>query len=178
MSAASTVDWAGFDRDYSRRKLELPTYPFQRQRYWLPKSPVQPRHGGIASWPLIDTITQSPLVKETILATSVNASRFPYLADHRVFGEVVAPGAFFLAMMLSGAELLGQRSCQMDDVIFVAPLALPRHEERTVQAVLSPEGAADVDQAARFQIISLPGTGSPEEMITHVTGVMSASGGR
>ena len=28
------IDWAGFDRDYPRRKTELPTYPFQRRRYW------------------------------------------------------------------------------------------------------------------------------------------------
>jgi acyl transferase domain-containing protein/acyl carrier protein len=28
------VNWTGFDRDYPRRKVELPTYPFQRQRYW------------------------------------------------------------------------------------------------------------------------------------------------
>ncbi|ERN42089.1 amino acid adenylation domain protein [Rubidibacter lacunae KORDI 51-2] len=28
------VDWSGFDRDYSRQRLPLPTYPFQRQRYW------------------------------------------------------------------------------------------------------------------------------------------------
>ena len=29
------VDWPGFDRDYSRRKVTLPTYPFQRERYWM-----------------------------------------------------------------------------------------------------------------------------------------------
>jgi len=29
------VDWSGFDRDYPRRKLALPTYPFERQRYWI-----------------------------------------------------------------------------------------------------------------------------------------------
>ncbi len=29
------VDWAGFDRDYKRQRVELPTYPFQRQRYWV-----------------------------------------------------------------------------------------------------------------------------------------------
>ena len=29
------VDWVGFDRDYKRRKVALPTYPFQRQRYWI-----------------------------------------------------------------------------------------------------------------------------------------------
>ncbi len=29
------VDWFGLDRDYPRRRLQLPTYPFQRQRYWV-----------------------------------------------------------------------------------------------------------------------------------------------
>jgi acyl transferase domain-containing protein len=29
------IDWLGFDRNYSRRKVVLPTYPFQRQRYWI-----------------------------------------------------------------------------------------------------------------------------------------------
>ncbi len=30
-----TIDWAGFDRDYPRHKVSLPTYPFQRRRCWL-----------------------------------------------------------------------------------------------------------------------------------------------
>ncbi|MFW5665084.1 MAG: thioester reductase domain-containing protein, partial [Coleofasciculus sp.] len=29
------VDWYAFDQNYSRRRLQLPTYPFQRQRYWV-----------------------------------------------------------------------------------------------------------------------------------------------
>ena len=29
------IDWAGFDGGYSRNKIALPTYPFQRQRYWI-----------------------------------------------------------------------------------------------------------------------------------------------
>lgn len=33
-SRGVSVDWTGFDRGYSRRPVELPTYPFQRQRYW------------------------------------------------------------------------------------------------------------------------------------------------
>ncbi|NEQ64745.1 MAG: SDR family NAD(P)-dependent oxidoreductase [Symploca sp. SIO2D2] len=32
------VDWSGFDQDYARRKVVLPTYPFQRQRYWIETS--------------------------------------------------------------------------------------------------------------------------------------------
>ncbi|MBE9077336.1 acyltransferase domain-containing protein [Romeria aff. gracilis LEGE 07310] len=29
------IDWRGFDRDYPRQRLSLPTYPFQRQRFWV-----------------------------------------------------------------------------------------------------------------------------------------------
>ena len=35
------VDWLGFDKDYARQKLVLPTYPFQRQRYWIDKKEHQ-----------------------------------------------------------------------------------------------------------------------------------------
>jgi SAM-dependent methyltransferase len=31
----ATIDWVGFDHDYARRKVALPTYPFERKRYWI-----------------------------------------------------------------------------------------------------------------------------------------------
>jgi len=36
------VDWNGFDRDYPRRRLVLPSYPFQRRRYWIAAGPSRP----------------------------------------------------------------------------------------------------------------------------------------
>jgi len=35
------VDWDGFDGGYSRKRLQLPTYPFQRQRYWIEEFRIQ-----------------------------------------------------------------------------------------------------------------------------------------
>jgi malonyl CoA-acyl carrier protein transacylase len=35
------IDWLGFDQDYSRNKVALPTYPWQRKRYWV----TDPRPG-------------------------------------------------------------------------------------------------------------------------------------
>ncbi|RQH19841.1 type I polyketide synthase, partial [Okeania hirsuta] len=32
---AIKIDWLGFDKDYSRNKVELPTYPWQRKSYWI-----------------------------------------------------------------------------------------------------------------------------------------------
>jgi acyl transferase domain-containing protein len=37
------INWEGFDKDYSRQRKPLPTYPFQRQRYWLSKEDLQPK---------------------------------------------------------------------------------------------------------------------------------------
>ncbi|MCV3212501.1 AMP-binding protein [Plectonema radiosum NIES-515] len=34
------VDWSGFDRDYSRYLVQLPTYPFQRKHYWIPEQEI------------------------------------------------------------------------------------------------------------------------------------------
>ena len=34
----AAVDWEGFDGEYKRRRVSLPTYPFQRRRYWVETS--------------------------------------------------------------------------------------------------------------------------------------------
>ncbi|HBL10886.1 MAG TPA: short-chain dehydrogenase [Cyanobacteria bacterium UBA11162] len=51
------VDWGSFDQDYPRRRLQLPTYPFQRQRYWV----EFPENGHSKVAPLSLEDTQTPL---------------------------------------------------------------------------------------------------------------------
>ena len=36
------IDWKGFDRDYPRRTMALPTYPFERERFWVDVPEPQP----------------------------------------------------------------------------------------------------------------------------------------
>ena len=36
------VDWSGFDRDYPRHRVSLPTYPFERKRYWIASHDAEP----------------------------------------------------------------------------------------------------------------------------------------
>jgi acyl transferase domain-containing protein len=156
------IDWAGLDEGRARRKVELPTYPFERQRYAMPKPGRSGRNGSEPRHPLVEMVVRSPLVPETVFATPISADLFPYLADHRILGEVVAPAASYLAMMLNGASRLGHAASRLDDVFFVAPLVLAEHEERSMQAVLEPEGG--------FKIISLGPDRSADEMVTHVSG--------
>lgn len=38
-----SVDWAGFDDGYPRRRVSVPSYPFERQRYWIDEAPASYR---------------------------------------------------------------------------------------------------------------------------------------
>ena len=134
------VDWQALDAPHraagQRRKIALPTYPFERERYWFP--PVASKAGRGSLRPLAETFTQSPMVKEKILSVTLGTGTHPYLSDHRVFGQVVAPGATYLALLATGAELLGWPGCTLEKIYFLSPLMLPEREGRTVHAVLSP----------------------------------------
>ena len=49
----------------------------------------------------------------------------PYLSDHRVFGKIVVPGAFYLAVILSiAAERWPDRAIELSGVEFLRALAL------------------------------------------------------
>jgi acyl transferase domain-containing protein/acyl carrier protein len=47
----ASIDWVGFERDYRHYRLPLPTYPFQRKRYWLDG----PEQGESKSQVIIDS---------------------------------------------------------------------------------------------------------------------------
>jgi myxalamid-type polyketide synthase MxaB len=168
------IDWGGFDREYPRRKLALPTYPFERQRYWFPSVGTGPAHGHAAVRPLVECLTRSPLVKETIVSASLGVANQPYLADHKVHGQVVVPGAAYLAMLVSGAEVLGWPSCRIEDVYFLAPLVLPDAKPKRVQAVLTPAATENGDAAAQtVQIAVLPTDTPGDEMVRLMSGRIS-----
>ena len=69
------VDWFGFDRNYQRAKLPLPTYPFQRQRYWVDK-PAETGHNEQAPQKTQDFSTSIPVtnLKERILSIVAKTS--------------------------------------------------------------------------------------------------------
>ena len=140
------VDWKGFDKDYSRRKVALPTYPFQREHYWLenPRSqsaaPVNTLPAG-PSWPLAGRPLRSAL-KEILFDSRIALGSLPYLNDHRVFGMPVVPAAAFLEIGLEAAtEVLGPGPAVLEQVVIHEALLLGE-EALTVQTVFAPDGQA------------------------------------
>ena len=139
----SEIDWEGFDRGYPRRKVSLPTYPFQRQRYWPDTTRLRrPSGAGIsASHPFLGSRMRTAL-GQTVYETEFSASEPAFLEDHRIYGTVLVPGASHIAMALAAAadNFTGQ-SFLLEDVTFPEALALEEGRRRAVQLILSPEAA-------------------------------------
>ncbi len=163
------VDWKGFDRDYPRRPLVLPTYPFQRKRYWveLPESAAAQRKalaGNIPcktlDHPLLGQRLDSPFIKEVLIESSISSAAFPWLEDHKPFGQLVFPATAYLEMILAAArEAFGPRPCAIRDMDIRESMIIDSGEIRKVQIALTPQGGDE----ASFQLGSLVGGESDGE---------------
>jgi acyl transferase domain-containing protein len=134
------VDWEGFDRDYSRCRVSLPTYPFQRERFWLdrPARRAAPPPVAEASTPsLLGRRVRSPALEQVVFETLLGTAHLPFLGDHRIYGQVVVPGACHLVLALAaGVELFGAGPLVLKDVVFPQPLIIPEGRSRQVQIIL------------------------------------------
>ncbi|MEZ4867747.1 MAG: type I polyketide synthase [Caldilineaceae bacterium] len=162
------LNWAGFDEAYTRRRLSLPTYPWQRQRYWKETQNSARLAPRPALHPLLDQKLKLPLFQETIFESEFNSQTRPFLRDHLIYEQVVVAGACHVSLLLgAAAQILGQDAAQLENVLFQQALVIPAGESRTVQVILTPEA-----EFARysFKLISFT---ENEEPIIHVTGILS-----
>ena len=149
--AGAAVDWKGFDRDYPRRRSVLPTYPFQRKRYWAVG--VQRNQQEIDSpHPMLQRCSQSPLLKETLFESRISISSLPFLQDHRVQGEVVFPATAHMEMALGAARFSrGASPIELRDLAFHHALIFAEGETRSLQLLITPAGSGE----SEFKLISL-----------------------
>ena len=165
----ASIDWTKVHRGDRRRRRSLPTYPFQRKRYWLgtpvtPPAPPRshPAHPLLAA--RLSTASAEVSFDSALLTPDVGTLR-----DHRVGGAVVLPLAAALdAAMVAAAEALGTSAVVVRDVVYQEAIVLTPGRPRTVRTTVAVTGHDD----APFRI------GATEDGVgarTHVTGVVSRS---
>jgi acyl transferase domain-containing protein/NADPH:quinone reductase-like Zn-dependent oxidoreductase len=166
----AAIQWTALDRDRPRRMVSLPTYPFERSRYW--PEPARPRRAQRpGEHPLLGPRIASPL-RDVQFQSELAAGRPAFLGDHRVHGHVILPGAAYLEMVGAAArQALGHAGSRLEDVTLQQPLVLVGDEPVVTQVVLSPAGPDD----AVFQVCSLheDAAGAPG-WTCHVTGRVRA----
>ncbi|MEI2429481.1 SDR family oxidoreductase [Lysobacter yananisis] len=154
--------WAGLFRGRDLRPAKLPTYPFARERFWIPQrtQAAAVRADG----------TLHPALHARV--PSLGAPRFSarfdgrefFLADHVIGGQPVLPAVVYLEMVRAaivealGEPLRGAR-LQLRDVLWLRPL-----EQRDAPVSVHVDLAADADgdalagQRLSFQIVAEDGS--------------------
>ncbi len=138
--AGLPVDWAGFDADYQRQRLALPTYPFQRQRYWhsISLAGRTPRELDHA---LLMRRLRSPLLTEPVFEARVSLKTHPWLGDHRIGDYAVFPAAAYLELLAAAAGMAYSDPMHtLQNIAFQDMLSLPDEEAAVLQVAFSAMG--------------------------------------
>lgn len=158
--AGFEVNWPGFDQDYARQTILLPTYPFQRQRYWISETPSslpsqQPL--GPADHPLLGHRLTPPAhcADHWLWQVSLSPDATPYLNEHRVWGTPVLFMGAYLEMAMAAAQTIwGDSQYPITALELHTPLFLAK--PRVVQIALIP-----AEGSATFQVHSRSSASDP-----------------
>ncbi|MFI2478662.1 SDR family NAD(P)-dependent oxidoreductase [Nocardia xishanensis] len=131
------VDWPAVSAGRGRF-VELPTYPFQRRRYWLPATWKGGDVSGLgvtsAGHPLLGLVLDTAADSRVVFAGRWSLANQAWLADHAVWGRVLFPGAGFVELaMRAGVEV----GCPLvREMVLQAPLLIPDQGAIRVQVVV------------------------------------------
>ncbi len=174
----AAVDWERFGGHASRRKVSLPTYPWQRKRYWIDwgdrvlwtESRMSTASAG-AEHPVLGRRWALPvsLTGQHVWESVVDTTRLTYATDHRIAGMTVLPVAVFLELALAaGREAgLGGEALVVEGVQLHKPLYLQDTSSRTLQVSVR-EGSQGGECAVHSRAADRPETPWTLHMTSHL----------
>ena len=172
--SGAKLDWGTFFAGTGAKRVPLPTYPFQRKRYWLAATEGATDLGAAglsnAHHPLLVGALEDASDGGLTLTGRISLSTHPWLADHRVGEAVLLPGTAFLELSLRAGRQLGAET--VEELTLQAPLVLA---EGAVAIQVAVSGPGE-DGRREIQVHSRPEGGEEEgvaEWTRHATGSLS-----
>ncbi|MCF3172494.1 SDR family NAD(P)-dependent oxidoreductase [Streptomyces sioyaensis] len=173
-AAGTPLNWEEAFAGGDARRVGLPTYAFQRHRYW-PRPPLMPTGDissaglGSADHPLLGAAVEVAGSDAFLFTGRLSLHTHPWLADHAVTGTVLFPGTGFLELAVRAADEVG---CdRVDEFTIAAPLVLPERGAVQLQLAVEPP-----DESGRrtLNLYSRPEDDSAEQAwVLNASGVVS-----
>ncbi|PRY01755.1 type I polyketide synthase [Allonocardiopsis opalescens] len=137
------VDWSALLTGAAPRHVELPTYPFQRSRFWMDGAAgaADVTAAGLrsAEHPVLGAVVAAPDGAAT-LTGRLSLDAQPWLAEHRVLDAVLVPGSLLAELAVRAGDEVG---CPvLDELALDTPLVLDERDRFAVQVVVAAAGAS------------------------------------
>ncbi|OBF09406.1 polyketide synthase [Mycobacterium sp. ACS4054] len=168
-AAGVSVSWRGVLAGASF--VELPTYAFDRRRFWLSGEGIGADAAGLglgtSEHALLSAVVELPASDGVLLTGRLSPSLQGWLADHAVSGAAVFPGAGFVELAIRAGDEVG---CPVvDELTLQAPLMLSASSSVAVQVVV---GAGDESGRRAVSVFSRADAGSG--WVCHAEGTLSS----
>ncbi|QHC23755.1 type I polyketide synthase [Streptomyces sp. GS7] len=167
------VDWPRIFDGTGARRIDLPTYPFQHERYWPRPALVSGDVAGAglsaAEHPLLGAMVTVADSGGVVLTGRLSLGTHPWLVDHVMAGSVLFPGAGFVELAMRAADQVG---CdRVEDLVLMTPLALFKDRAVQVQVVVG----APNDVGARSVSVHSRPEGDPDGLwVQHAGGTLTS----
>ncbi|MFE4368286.1 SDR family NAD(P)-dependent oxidoreductase, partial [Streptomyces sp. NPDC056835] len=169
------ADWPALFARAGARRVELPTYAFQRTWFW-PAGPlggtgdVRAAGLGSAEHPLLGAAVELAEVEGALVTGRLSVQSHPWLADHAVMGRVLLPGTALLELAIRAGDEVG---CdRVEELTLAAPLTLPERGAVQVQVAV---GTPDESGRRSVGIYSRPEDGADGSWTQHATGALTTA---
>jgi polyketide synthase 12 len=157
--------------------VELPTYAFDRRRFWLSGEGIVADAAGLglgtSEHPLLSAVVELPASGGVVLTGRLSASLQGWLADHAVSDVIVFPGAGFVELAICAGDEVGCST--VDELTLQAPLMLPAKDSGSgaiaVQVVVGPVEETSESGQRAVSIFSRADAGSG--WVCHAEGLLS-----
>ncbi|NJR16078.1 MAG: SDR family NAD(P)-dependent oxidoreductase [Calothrix sp. CSU_2_0] len=170
------INWQSFFGEEPHQRIILPTYPFQRQRYWVEKVMIRNQHQNFYQHPLLGDKLQLANSEKLYFQSQINQHQPRYLQQHRVFGSVVMPAAGYIEMLLSATkEIWEVHNLSIKNITISQALLISSNSKIALQLVID----IAANGTYRFEIFSkdnaIQNSAIDTSWINHASGFIDVS---